>query len=205
MHADKPSFQKVRMEFVNKAGKAQSIDIEFRTREAFELIGKLFDAGKLPCRAAFNSHQGRLLWQLLTSVMGLDKTATPNDWSEDLRVCGDVLKLVIERGGVLSSITFDDSREGVPPWLELLGFLFGGRFRREVFEPAYNDMLADHLRAQALRFQTPWTRRWIKCCLALRTVCLVLECAGVALRGVAYQLFLPQSIRDVILRWWNND
>jgi hypothetical protein len=108
--------------------------------------------------------------------------------------------------GVWDFEVFDVSEStDFPRFWELLRFILGTRLRRRVFEPAYNDLLADHLMTRASRFQTPWARRWIKFCFAARTLRLIVECAAVGLRGTVGQFILPQSIRDAVREWWYGD
>lgn len=102
-------------------------------------------------------------------------------------------------------VKWSDSPATFPLFWERLRFITGGKLRKQVFEPAYNDLLSDHLTTQAVRFQTPWTRRWIKFCFGARTAWLVVECAAVGLRGTVGMFLLPQSVRDFVRNWWTGD
>jgi hypothetical protein len=92
-----------------------------------------------------------------------------------------------------------------PRMWELLRFILGKDLREQVFEPAYNDLLLDHLMTRAARFQTPWARRWITLCFGLRTTCLLIQCAVVGLRGGVGTLILPAAVvfRDKLMWIWN--
>jgi hypothetical protein len=71
-----------------------------------------------------------------------------------------------------------------------MSFLLGRKTREQVFEPAFNDLIAAHLRAQEGKFQKTWARRWIKFCFGFRTAILLAECAIVGIR----RLLLPRGL-----------
>jgi hypothetical protein len=85
---------------------------------------------------------------------------------------------------------------------ELLRFAMGARARELYFEPAYNDLLADHLESQLPRYQTTWTRRWIQACFFARTAGLIAQCMAVGLRGAIGAMVVPMALREAVLKWW---
>lgn len=91
---------------------------------------------------------------------------------------------------------------GFPRFWELLKFLLGSKNRERLFAPAYNDLLADHLESQLPKYQTTWTRRWIRCCFAIRTAGLVVQCMAVGLRGAAAGVVVPVAVREAVMKWW---
>lgn len=96
-------------------------------------------------------------------------------------------------------------RASFPRVWELLKFVMGATMRQRVFEPAYNDLLADHLETRAARFQTPWARHWIWVCFVLRTAGLVIQCTAVGVRSAAATILLgaiPLALRERIREWW---
>lgn len=85
---------------------------------------------------------------------------------------------------------------------ELLKFAMGAKARERYFEPAYNDLLADHLESRLPKYQTPLARRWIQCCFAVRTAGLVVQCMAVGLRGAVGAVVVPVALRELIREWW---
>ncbi len=82
---------------------------------------------------------------------------------------------------------------------KLFSFILSRRTRERVFEPAYQDMLADHLESK--KYRTKWARRWLTFCFALRTVLMVGDC----LRAVAADkalIALARMIPEPLRRWW---
>jgi hypothetical protein len=93
-------------------------------------------------------------------------------------------------------------RNDFPRLWDLLRFVLGRRLREQVFEPAYNDLLADHLAARAAPYQTPWAQRWIKVCFGLRTARLIVECGAVGIRSAASTLLVPAGVCYWVREAW---
>jgi hypothetical protein len=58
-----------------------------------------------------------------------------------------------------------------------------GRMCERVFEPAYNDMLADYVEAR--KYRTKWAKGWLAFCFTLRTVFMVAQSFAECFRAVA--------------------
>jgi hypothetical protein len=127
-----------------------------------------------------------------------DHVTILDHWPEDILAFSEVMS----HGIIISTVEHDT---GWPRFWELLRFFLGRRLREQVFEPAFNDLLADHLTTRAVRFQSPWARRWITFCFGARTAWLILECAAVGLRGTVGLFIVPQSVRDAVREWWFNE
>ncbi len=88
-----------------------------------------------------------------------------------------------------------------PRLWELFGFLLPKTTRDRVFEPAYNDLLAQHLKAREPRFDTPGQIRWLNFCFFVRSLCLVCGCYRCLIGGTvaaAAMRFLPADLRTFV-------
>jgi hypothetical protein len=83
---------------------------------------------------------------------------------------------------------------------ELLSYALPRKTRLDVFEPAYNDIKGDFVKAMR-RFKSKGARRWLAFCFGLHTSVLVVQCFWAMLSDRtkrAVLKFLPDSFR----RWW---
>jgi UDP-N-acetylmuramyl pentapeptide phosphotransferase/UDP-N-acetylglucosamine-1-phosphate transferase len=91
-----------------------------------------------------------------------------------------------------------DFTNRVLAWWELFQFILPSKIRREVFEPAHNDLKEDYLTAK--KYQSKWATRWIAFCFICRTVYMVTECLWVAV-GVKLEklilLIVPEAVRRI--------
>lgn len=85
--------------------------------------------------------------------------------------------------------------ERFPRLWRLFAFVLPRGIRTQSFEPALEDMLAQHLKAR--RYRTVWARRWLVLAFTIRTVIAVLDCVRLMLVQHILQL-LPRRVRD----WW---
>ena len=78
-------------------------------------------------------------------------------------------------------------------------YLLPRKTRERVFEPAYQDLFADHLETRRKRGK--WFRRWLTFCFVFRTVLMVGDCfrALLADRGLR---FLTSLLPEPLKRWW---
>ncbi|HEY5503656.1 MAG TPA: hypothetical protein VIK28_00750 [Sedimentisphaerales bacterium] len=76
---------------------------------------------------------------------------------------------------------------------ELFPFILPAKTRREVYEPAYNDLLADY--DKALQFKSPWARRWLTFCFTCRTIFMVVDSLRV-LTGSKFRKVVWNSITE---------
>jgi hypothetical protein len=86
---------------------------------------------------------------------------------------------------------------GFPLLWELFGFALRRRTRERIFEPAYQDMFAQHLKAR--QFTGKWERRWLNFCFALRTIGLVLSCWRIATWTAAITIafrLIPANVKE---------
>jgi hypothetical protein len=65
-----------------------------------------------------------------------------------------------------------------PAVWELFPFVLAHKLRADVYEPAYEELREDFVRAQ--QYKGTWEKRWIVFAFTVRTVLLVLECLRVA-------------------------
>ena len=80
---------------------------------------------------------------------------------------------------------------------ELFSFMLPPKLRREVYEPAYNDLLADFL--IALRYRSKWAKRWLWLCFRARTGYMVAECIRVCISAKLRKLIVD-SVADLFRR-----
>ena len=88
------------------------------------------------------------------------------------------------------------------PWLGRWGFLaylLSRKARREVFEPAWQELLEDYVVACG-EYPTQWQRRSIKGIFAWRAVCLGWQCVR-AVVGDRLIQFL-ERLAPQLVRWW---
>ena len=82
---------------------------------------------------------------------------------------------------------------------EIFGFILPDKIQRDAFDPAFNNMLEDYLRARKSRGK--WARRWIDFAFTLCAIFIVADCFRVLLQsGVGRILLglLPEHLRN----WW---
>lgn len=70
---------------------------------------------------------------------------------------------------------------------ELFAFLLPPKIRREAYEPAYNDLLADFLLAR--RYKSLWARRWLLFCFLVRTGWMIAE---------SFRVMFGQKLRKML-------
>lgn len=87
----------------------------------------------------------------------------------------------------------------VPSLWELFSFILPGKVRREAFDPAFNDMLKDYVRAR--KFRGKWTLRWLAFAFTVRSLLMVLDCFRVMLQSGAGKILL-NFLPDVLRKWW---
>ena len=81
----------------------------------------------------------------------------------------------------------------------MFSFMLPRKAQREVFEPAYNDLLEDYVRAR--RFRGRWARRWLAFAFTVRSLLMVADCLRVLLQSGAGKILvslLPEAWRN----WW---
>lgn len=86
-------------------------------------------------------------------------------------------------------------------WL-LFRFALPGRVQRECFEPAFNDLLVDYVRAR--KFRGTLARRWIAFAFTLRTLFMVADCLRVLVQSGTGKMLLgllPEHWRN----WWKRE
>ena len=108
---------------------------------------------------------------------------------------GDAIKLE----STATTSTPPAKSEKLPEMWELFSFLLPRKTRRECFEPAYNDLRSETLRAR--KFHGKWARRWISFCFILKTALMLMECLRVLLQSGTGRIILgllPESLRN----WW---
>ncbi len=65
-----------------------------------------------------------------------------------------------------------------PAWWELFRYVLPENIETQVFDPTYNNLLADYLTADQ-HFKDPSRRKWLTFCFGLRTILMFLECLRV--------------------------
>jgi len=78
-------------------------------------------------------------------------------------------------------------------------YLFPPSVRRDVFEPTFNEMLGEHLRAR--KFLGNSGRRWLVFAFTFWTMFIVVDCFRVMLQSGAVKILrglLPEPFRN----WW---
>jgi hypothetical protein len=96
----------------------------------------------------------------------------------------------------------EDMKGRLPRLWRLFSYVLPRKTRRDVFEPLYNEMLADYLEAR--RYRGKWARRWLKVCFTLKTVAMVAGCfrAMVSDKLLSAVLALvPKGLREL----WGDD
>jgi hypothetical protein len=87
-------------------------------------------------------------------------------------------------------------------FFELFQFILPRKPRRELCEPAYNDLKADYLLAR--RYRSKIARIWLTFCFAFRTVAMVVDCfwliAGKKMRAFLW-LLMPEAIHRLWKLW----
>jgi hypothetical protein len=76
---------------------------------------------------------------------------------------------------------------------ELFSFILPAKTRKEAYEPAFNDLKADYVRA--LQFKSSSEKRWLKFCFTIRTVAMVINCLWV-LAGAKFRKVIWNSISE---------
>ena len=90
---------------------------------------------------------------------------------------------------------------GFPLFWQLFGFALAKKTRDQVFEPAYQDLLAQYLRSR--QFSGKWARRWLILCFTWRTIGLVVTCfkvASVSIIAAAFWRVMPNGWKEWLLR-----
>lgn len=91
------------------------------------------------------------------------------------------------------------SRHGFPGFWELLGYLFSRVTRERIYEPSYNDLISQHLKAR--KYQGRWQKRWLWCCFATRTIAVILECMWADWKSLicaACAFLVPAAVRKAL-------
>ena len=136
-------------------------------------------------------------------VLAADAGITENVIAMDpKRVCAEVVKV---RHNLRKLIAQRQFLMAFPRYWELLGFAMSRKTRERVFEPAYNDLLAQHAKAVEQRFNKPWTLRWLSFCFAVESIRLVFQCLRVrscALLGYVALKCLPAGLKDAVREFW---
>ena len=128
------------------------------------------------------------------SVLGQIKTllASVNDLDEGFR------RLDVGTGPFLA-VGCSEAVTMLPKIWERFSVILPGRLRREAFDPAFNDMLEEYMRAQ--KFLGNGGRRWLGFGFTLCAVLIVMDCIRVMLTSGASRFLLgifPESFRA----WW---
>lgn len=87
---------------------------------------------------------------------------------------------------------------------ELFGFLLSKKTRERLYEPAYDDLLLQHAKAQDPKFGK-WAVPWLNFCFTIRTIGLVFQCyravfTGAALAGLLK--CLPPGLKQWAAETW---
>jgi hypothetical protein len=89
-----------------------------------------------------------------------------------------------------------------PTWLGHWGFLaylLSRKARREVFEPAWQELLEDYVIACG-QYQASWQRRGLNAIFTWRAVCLVWQCLRAVVGDRAVQFL--ERLAPQLVRWW---
>jgi hypothetical protein len=125
--------------------------------------------------------------------------------SEPTELAYSLLRDVLGEGNAWVFELPDFHYSGWPRFWELLSFALPGTARRKLFDPAFNDLMADYLKTRQTKYQTPAARRWLNLCFTAHTVGLVLLCVGISLRGAVFgvlMLAVPLGLRSCIKELW---
>jgi len=84
--------------------------------------------------------------------------------------------------------------------VKLLSYLLSPRVRRELFEPSFNDVKADFVKARR-RYTSNGERRWLAFCFGLHTSIVVGQCFW-AMLGDKAKRILFKLAPEFLRRWW---
>lgn len=102
----------------------------------------------------------------------------------------------------LKTISQDSKMERRQPFAfaELFSFILPPKAKREIFEPAFNDLKSDFLKARR-KFKTNGRLRWLSFCFGLHVSLMVGSCFWVMCSERTKRLIL-RLVPDVIRRFW---
>jgi hypothetical protein len=113
-----------------------------------------------------------------------------------------VAEFIINR--IVPKITSNCLHNIVSYW-ELFQFILPPKTRREAFEPAYNDLKEDYLKAQA--YKSKWAKWWLCFCFILRTTFMVGDCFrvffDVKMKNILLVL-VPLAVREIVHRFFGS-
>ena len=81
---------------------------------------------------------------------------------------------------------------------ELFPFILPSKTKREVYEPAYNDLLADYLKVSSI--ESTWANRWLALCFTFRTAYMVAQCLA-GMMGAKIKEVLFRSAIEMFNKW----
>jgi hypothetical protein len=84
--------------------------------------------------------------------------------------------------------------------VKLLSYILPPTLRRNVFEPSFNDIKSDFVKARR-RYSSNGQRRWLMFCFGLHTSILVSQCVWATLSDKTKRIIF-KLVPEVLRRWW---
>lgn len=75
----------------------------------------------------------------------------------------------------------------IPIYWQLFSLLLPRKVRTEIYDPAYNDMLVDHLLALK-KYRGKWVRLYLLFAFGIRTIFMITDCVRVSAQDKTFQL-----------------